>query len=650
MQASKDQLIAELAAAGAVQNAASMFEYAVDKHKDLLCVCAVDHPVRYTFKQLDEAANRIAWWGLSIGLKQLQTVALLMENRPEYLAMTMGFAKIGVTIALINTNLTTQLLHHAISVSAAEVVIVSSAKMDNWLSCCGEASFVSEPQKTTEPSSLETLGWFDRPIHVYCFTGDGESPQPALPIPGTRTLVATNPTYSYLSPDILNTFGSSRPDPTTSRNMVTARMPLYYIYTSGTTGSSKAARFSHRRFVGAAVTWATPSRLNRGDAYYVALPLYHGNAGVVAVAPSYLLGNVIVLRERFSVINFFKDIRQFGCVATIYIGELWRYLLTLPETERTDVAINDHDGALDSSTHPFSPLRIAIGNGLGEEVWKCIKARFGITHVVEHYGSTEMPGDAVLNYMGKPGSCGYVPREVSIMKSKRGDGGVIVRYDVESESVVRGSDGLCVVCEAGEVGEMIMCLPGGEYDGYVSEGDTQRKLYRGVFEAEDSWWRSGDLLRMDAEGFFYFIDRTGDSFRWKGENVSTIDVQRALVSFPGICEANAYGVKIPHSDGRAGMVSLVLAEGTTRHSFRFDALTLHLQKHLPVYARPLFVRLREGVHVTTSTLKFVKYVYVQEGYRMAAESTDVVYVYRNGAKIWELVDEMVADRIDVEGI
>ncbi|KAJ1344666.1 hypothetical protein BSLG_000189 [Batrachochytrium salamandrivorans] len=596
MQASKDQLIAELAAAGAVQNAASM-------HKDLLCVCAVDHPVRYTFKQLDEAANRIAWWGLSIGLKQLQTVALLMENRPEYLAMTMGFAKLGDHCA-------------------------DQHQSDN---------------AATTPRDISTysrvLFYWRWRVTAACVANSG-----------TRTLVATNPTYSYLSPDILNTFGSSRPDPTTSRNMVTARMPLYYIYTSGTTGSSKAARFSHRRFVGAAVTWATPSRLNRGDAYYVALPLYHGNAGVVAVAPSYLLGNVIVLRERFSVINFFKDIRQFGCVATIYIGELWRYLLTLPETERTDVAINDHDGALDSSTHPFSPLRIAIGNGLGEEVWKCIKARFGITHVVEHYGSTEMPGDAVLNYMGKPGSCGYVPREVSIMKSKRGDGGVIVRYDVESESVVRGSDGLCVVCEAGEVGEMIMCLPGGEYDGYVSEGDTQRKLYRGVFEAEDSWWRSGDLLRMDAEGFFYFIDRTGDSFRWKGENVSTIDVQRALVSFPGICEANAYGVKIPRSDGRAGMVSLVLAEGTTRHSFRFDALTLHLQKHLPVYARPLFVRLREGVHVTTSTLKFVKYVYVQEGYRMAAESTDVVYVYRNGAKIWELVDEMVADRIDVEGI
>ncbi|KAH6565563.1 hypothetical protein BASA62_007197 [Batrachochytrium salamandrivorans] len=573
MQASKDQLIAELAAAGAVQNAASMFEYAVDKHKDLLCVCAVDHPVRYTFKQLDEAANRIAWWGLSIGLKQLQTVALLMENRPEYLAMTMGFAKIGSD--------------HCADQHQSD----NAATTPRDISVCSRNLFTCIVLLAME--SHRSL---------------------RCQFPGTRTLVATNPTYSYLSPDILNTFGSSRPDPTTSRNMVTARMPLYYIYTSGTTGSSKAARFSHRRFVGAAVTWATPSRLNRGDAYYVALPLYHGNAGVVAVAPSYLLGNVIVLRERFSVINFFKDIRQFGCVATIYIGELWRYLLTLPETERTDVAINDHDGALDSSTHPFSPLRIAIGNGLGEEVWKCIKARFGITHVVEHYGSTEMPGDAVLNYMGKPW---------------------IVR--------IRATG-------AGEVGEMIMCLPGGEYDGYVSEGDTQRKLYRGVFEAEDSWWRSGDLLRMDAEGFFYFIDRTGDSFRWKGENVSTIDVQRALVSFPGICEANAYGVKIPRSDGRAGMVSLVLAEGTTRHSFRFDALTLHLQKHLPVYARPLFVRLREGVHVTTSTLKFVKYVYVQEGYRMAAESTDVVYVYRNGAKIWELVDEMVADRIDVEGI
>ncbi|KAI8917325.1 hypothetical protein BC831DRAFT_516559 [Entophlyctis helioformis] len=624
MQERKMAALRQLAEAGAVENAASFFEASVDKHRDLPCVFAVDHAARYTFGELDAAANRIAHWGSSIGLAQLQTVALLMENRPEYLAMTMGFAKIGVTIALINTNLKGSLLHHAINVSGARVVVASVNKLANW-------------------ASIDVASPFDTPKDVYWYAGQ-DTPVPLdtvlAAVPSntasppdssiSRNTYVNGIFHHALGPDVLASQRADRP-PSSVRNQVTSRTPLYYIFTSGTTGPSKAAKFSHRRFIGAAVTWAGPSGLKTGDRYYITLPLYHGNAGVVAVAPCYLLGNTIVLREKFSVSNFFKDIREHQCVATIYIGELWRYLFTLPTQPN-------------EGTPSFSPLRVAIGNGLRSDIWTDVCRRFCITQVVEHYGSTEMPGDAVLNYFNKPGSCGFLPLELAKQKSMTGEGGMLVRYDVEEDAVMRTDDGRCIACGPGEIGEMIMRLPGGVYDGYVGENATRRKLYENVFEDGDMWWSSGDLLKMDEQGFFYFVDRTGDSFRWKGENVSTHEIQVVVGAFPGVLEVNVYGIRIPHSDGRAGMASIVLDPSTPPSAFDLAKFTAHLEQ-LPTYARPIFIRLRQREHEKTSTLKFQKFQYVQQGYDPQRTEGDAVYVFWPTSRSWEAVDEQVVARL-----
>ncbi|KAK6099570.1 hypothetical protein MT418_000977 [Batrachochytrium dendrobatidis] len=627
-QAAKQQLIDALATAGAAHNAASMFEYAVDKHQDLLCVCSVDHPRQYTFNQLEQEANRIAHWGQSIGLEQLQTIALMMENRPEFLAFTMGLAKIGVTVALINTNLTSSLLRHAINVSKAHVLIISPSKLGSW-----KELFTPLKSQDRLPTLVDSANPLEHLNRVYCYTTEHDHN-----VPDVESWSTSHIMHSLLSHQHLSGFSNIRPDASKTRNTVTDRTPLYYIYTSGTTGNSKAAKFSHKRFVGAAVTWASASKLERGEKYYIALPLYHGNAGVVAVAPCYLVGNPMVLREKFSVRNFFVDIRQHNCFATIYIGELWRYLLTLAVTPDEQVPTT------------FSPLKVAIGNGLSADIWTKIQARFGIQYIVEHYGSTEMPGDAILNYMGKKGSCGFVPRSESLAKSHTGTGGVIVSYDVEADCIVRcEQDGdRCIMCKPGQIGEMIMRLVDGVYDGYAGDGETSKKLYRSVFEKDDTWWRSGDLLKMDEQGFFYFVDRTGDSFRWKGENVSTLDVQKVVGAFCGIDEANVYGIKIPYADGRAGMASIVLSPDLKPTDFPFAAFTEHLEQHLPVYARPLFIRLTSNAHTVTSTLKFVKFVYVQEGYR--CNSNDTVYMYRAAKKSWQHVDKSVADEIDAHGI
>ncbi|KAJ3330732.1 hypothetical protein HDU76_004994 [Blyttiomyces sp. JEL0837] len=579
-QAIKAESLRQLASHGATQNAADFFEYCVDKHGDQLAVKAVDFNTSYTFRSLDESANRIAWWAMSpdVGVKAGDTIALLMENRPEYLAMTMGFAKAGATIALLNTNLVGPLLTHAITTSKAKLVISSIGKRDNLLSAITDG-----PEK----------GW---------------------------------------KPSVLTSQKSMRPEKSI-RDGLTARTPLYYIFTSGTTGPSKAAKFSHRRFIGAAVTWSGPSGLKRGENYYITLPLYHGNAGVVAVAPCYFIGNGIVLRQKFSVTNFFKDIREHDCKATIYIGELWRYLHNIPPSSN-------------EGTETFSPLKVAIGNGLRADIWESVVSRFALTQIIEHYGSTEMPGDAVLNYFNKPGSCGFLPTNVAKEKSMTGEGGCLVRYDVERDEVYRDpGTGFCIQCSGSEVGEMVMRLPGGSYDGYVGEVATQRKLYDGVFVEGDKWWSSGDLLQTDEQGFFYFVDRAGDSFRWKGENVSTNEVIASVATFEGIHECNVYGVKIPNTDGRAGMASILLDPDLSVDNFNFTQFTQHLAKKLPTYARPLSLRFRSTEHEKTSTMKFQKFKYAQQGYDPSKCDGDIVFVWNAVQQTWVKVGGDVLDKI-----
>nr|KAJ3407779.1 hypothetical protein HK105_003296 [Polyrhizophydium stewartii] len=495
-----------------------------------------------------------------------------MENRPEYLAMTMGLAKLGVTVALINTNLTADLLRHSIGVSGARVVIASTAKLANVVTLASAAA--------APAAAAAALAAIAPATEVWWYAGQDESVPAEVLARAAEATGSLGLVHRALDAAVLDASPETRLPPSV-RDRVTSRTPLYYIFTSGTTGPSKAAKFSHRRFIGAAVTWAAPSGLKTGDRYYITLPLYHGNAGVVAVAPCYLLGNTIVLREKFSVRSFFDDIHQNNCVATVYIGELWRYLHTM--------APQPHEG-----TPEFSPLRVIVGNGLRVDLWATVCRRFHITQVVEHYGSTEMPGDAVLNYFNKPGSCGFLPAAVAREKSMTGEGGRLVAYDVEADRVVRGADGRCVPTAPGETGEMIMRLPGGVYDGYVGEAATRRKLYEDVFEAGDRWWSSGDLLRTDAQGFFYFVDRTGDSFRWKGENVSTHEVEMALATFPGVKEVNGESAAAEHS--------------------------------------------------ATGTLKLLKYAAAAEGYSPARTGGDRVFVNAGGA--WHAVDEQVAAQLD----
>jgi fatty-acyl-CoA synthase len=350
------------------------------------------------------------------------------------------------------------------------------------------------------------------------------------------------------------------------------------------------------------VAFAAVMDAKSDDRLYDCLPLYHTVGGVIGVGAPLMVGGSVFIREKFSASQFWDDVVGQGCTLFQYIGELCRYLVNAPE-------------------HPQERrhrLRLCCGNGLRPDVWPAFKERFRIPHIREFYAATE--GNALLfNFDDKPGSVGRVPRWL-----KRIFPITTVRFDLERGMPERDAAGRCIECDAGEVGEMISKIlvdpkrPGQRFEGYADRGESERKVLRDAFEPGDAWFRTGDLMRRDARGYFYFIDRVGDTFRWKGENVSTSEVAEAITAFPGIEEANVYGVVVPGAEGRVGMAALV-PQGVPD----LPALRAHVHRHLSPYARPAFLRIQKSIEAT-STFKQRKIVLVREGFDPAA-TADPLY-------------------------
>ncbi len=376
---------------------------------------------------------------------------------------------------------------------------------------------------------------------------------------------------------------------------VTLGDPALLIYTSGTTGLPKAAFVSHHRVMMWTHWFAGMMGATQQDRLYNCLPMYHSVGGVVASGAVLLAGGSVILREKFSRSQFWGDIAQSGATIFQYIGELCRYLLK-------------DDGAF-----PAHNLRLICGNGLSGDVWEDFQTRFDIPQILEFYAATE-GNFSLYNAEGKAGAIGRVPgflkHRFGIALIARGDDG----------EVLRGEDGLCQRVATGEAGEAIGKIAGGaaRFEGYSDAAATARKILRGVFEPGDAYVRTGDLMRQDAQGFYYFVDRLGDTFRWKGENVATTEVAAALCSYPGILAANVYGVTVPGHDGKAGMAAL-----ETGSDFDLAGLKAHLVKSLPAYARPLFLRMVSGLAIT-ETFKQKKQGLAEDGFD-PARTSDALY-------------------------
>jgi fatty-acyl-CoA synthase len=502
-----------------------------------------------TFAGYDGRANRYARWAMANGVGKGDVVCLLMSNRPEYAAIWLGVARAGGVVALLNTNLRGSALAHCVNIVRPRHVIVASDLAASY-------------------ASAEPL--IERGAVVW------RHGAPSRNLPRIDEAVET--------------FGDE-PIPPSERPALTLDDPCLYIYTSGTTGLPKAAHINHYRVYAAMLAFARFMEAGENDRIYNCLPMYHTSGGVLAVGSALVAGGSVYLGEKFSASRFWDDVVDNGCTRFQYIGELCRYLLNAPVHPR------EHEHA----------IRICCGNGLRPDIWQPFKDRFGIAHIREFYAATE--GNAILfNFDDTPGAVGRIPRWARPVFPVTN-----IRFDIEREAPVRGEDGLCIECDVGEVGELISQIvinplkPGQRFDGYADKVETEKKILRDVFIAGDMWFRSGDLMRRDERGYFYFVDRIGDTFRWKGENVSTSEVAEALGACPGVAEVSVYGIAVARAEGRAGMATIVPAEG-----FDLGTLRVHIHAALSPQARPIFVRLSAALDAT-STFKQRKLDLVRQG-------------------------------------
>ncbi len=386
------------------------------------------------------------------------------------------------------------------------------------------------------------------------------------------------------------------------RRDVTINDRALLIYTSGTTGLAKAASISHRRILNwggwfAGLTGASPD-----DRLYNCLPVYHSVGGVVAPCSMLFAGASVALAEKFSATNFWQDVTRFDCTLFQYIGELCRYLLKAPASE-----FERQHG-----------LRLACGNGLRDDVWEEFQARFAIPQILEFYAATE-GNFSLYNVEGRVGAIGRIPALLAHRFPA-----AIVKVDGDTGAPMRGDDGHCIACARNEAGEAIGRIGtadegGGRFEGYTDGVETEKKVLRDVFAKGDAWFRTGDLMRLDEQGFFHFVDRVGDTFRWKGENVATSEVNDAIRECKGVLDATTYGVEVAGHDGRAGMSAIV-----TGDEFDLAALADHLARRLPAYAQPLFLRISASLDAT-ETFKQKKHQLAREGFDPAVV-TDPLYV------------------------
>jgi fatty-acyl-CoA synthase len=531
-----------------------VFEDLARRHGDRLALFSDTE--RLTYRELNGRANRYARWARAIGIGKGDVVALLMPNRPEYVCVWLGIAKAGGVTALMNTNLTGASLAHCVNVVNARAIIVDSAMLPTW--------------DTARPHVGSDLKLF---VHGECGRADlGETGR-------VDTLIA-----GYSDADV----------PPAERPELTINDGCLFIYTSGTTGMPKAANMNHYRVQLAMNGFAGVTNATQDDRMYIVLPMYHSNGGLGGTGAVLTVGGSAFIREKFSAREFWQEATKHRCTMFIYIGELCRYLLAAPP------------GPLDKA----HTIRMCFGNGMRPDVFEPFRQRFGIRQITEFYASTE-GNITIFNFDSKAGAVGRIPKWMEhkfVVK--------IVKFDVEKEEPVRGPDGRCVECGPDEIGEALGQIlndpskPSNRFEGYADKAASEKKILRDAFAQGDAWFRSGDLMRKDALGYFYFIDRIGDTYRWKGENVSTTEVSEALTSFRGIQEATVYGVKVPHMEGRAGMVSLVV-----ENPGRFDLLGFHahVTSNLPDYARPLFLRFQDHLDVT-GTFKQRKVDLVTQGF------------------------------------
>ncbi|XP_022110807.1 very long-chain acyl-CoA synthetase-like [Acanthaster planci] len=511
-----------------------------------------------TYAELDRQANQLAHFVQRSEVAAcMNTVAIFMQNEPTFIVSWLAFNKVGLRIALLNYNLKGDVLLHCIKACSMKMI------------ACGNDDRLVKALADLMPE-LKALG-----AKVWVVGNDLDQDLPLGMIPV----------------DVKTLNESSDPIPRSVRDQQRAQDDALYIFTSGTSGLPKPAKCPHTQQLIGSYMQASLG-LNSVDVLYLSLPLYHSAALIVGFFNVVRVGGTVALSD-FSARRFWDDVSRYRATVIQYIGEICRYLAAQPT--RTD------DGK-----YPHK-IRYAIGNGLRPDIWVEFQRRFNIGHIAEFYGATEATY-ATINLDGKVGSAG---RYHGLFRALT-DIIVLVQCDIETARPLRGPDGKCILTPPGETGLMLFRLTDETaFHGYLAkETETAKKLVRNVKKNGDLFFNSGDLMVHDKDGYLYFKDRLGDTFRWRGENVATTEVALVLNQYPGIDESNVYGVKVPGRDGRAGMAAVVLK---IEHRLDPKAFYDHVVRSLPSYACPKFLRIMEKMDIT-GTFKHKKTDLAREGF------------------------------------
>jgi citronellyl-CoA synthetase len=519
----------------------------------------------WTWSQVNNECNAVANYFRNLGLKPKDTIALIHENSPEYLFITVGINKIQGISALININQRKQALVHAIEIVKPKWIIIGDEKF---------------------------LDFFDKIVNE-------------LSIKKENIFVLKNPqnkTHNYLDlSEILKL--SSKDNPPTTYNSKLADI-AEYIYTSGTTGLPKAVIITNFAFpINGLYYGSCFAHVESDDIIYSVTPLYHSLANCTAFGIAVYFGATFVLAKRFSASNYWKDIRKYKVSVAFYIGEIPRYLLNKPPSDRD----KDHT------------LKKIIGLGLRKEIWEEFKSRFNIEHIYEYYSSTEGFGPLV-NFDEVPGMIGRNTNPNS----------AIAKVDAETGELIKNNEGFLIKCMPGDTGMSLLKIQDiKNYTKYRDNEKTKQRIIQNVFEPNDAYFKTFDFLKVHENEWVSFADRFGDTFRWKGENVSTLEVENTLDTHQMVLSSAVYGVSIPNTDGKAGMVSLMVESAS---DLDINTISRFISDSLPKYSIPVFLRIRKTLDLTGS-YKITKVDLKREGYDIE-KITDRIYIWEASKKTY----------------
>ena len=537
------------------------FEQAVARNPEGLALKYQD--IELSYSTFNHWVNKIAHYLLSQGIIKGDSVAIMIENRPELLATVLACAKIGAVSAMINTSQKGKVLTHSINLVSPKLVIM------------GEEC-VSAYEVIRESTNL--------PDDKHLYFAD------------LNTLVDTGTCpagWTNLANEIQN---KSQHNPKQTQQIF-SEDPCFYIYTSGTTGLPKAVIFNHGRFMKLYGTFGYITvRLKKTDRLYVPLPFYHATALGVCWSTALAGSACLVMARKFSVSRFWPDIRENKATAFAYVGELCRYLIEQPP----------------SPEDANNQVRVMVGNGMRPAIWPTFKKRFGIPRVMEFYGSSE-GNIAFTNLLNFEKTVGMSPLPYAIVK-----------YDRETDTPFRNSAGYMTKVRKGEAGLLIGHITEkAPFHGYTDPSKTASSILNDAFETGDRWFNTGDIMLHMGYRHAQFVDRTGDTFRWKGENVSTTEVEMLIEEVDTVIEAVVYGVEIPNTNGRAGMASIRL--NRPLEEFDFAQFLQQMKSNMSDYSIPVFLSINEGVELT-GTFKHLKGPLKNKGFDVQ-KNTDPLYVW-----------------------